>query len=229
MNFKALIFDLDGTLLNTLEDIANSMNTVLTRHGFFARGLSDYRNFVGDGVEMLVKRLLREGNQDTETLRAFVEEYREEYNQNWNVLTRPYDGVAETLDALSARHIKLAILSNKPHDFTYKCVMEFLPHWDFDMVLGQGGGIPLKPDPTGALKIAEFMNLLPESILYVGDTDVDMKTAIAAGMYPVGALWGFRSMEELKHNGARVLIDRPQEILTLADKENHQTDIRPLQ
>ncbi|MFC1867918.1 HAD family hydrolase [Thermodesulfobacteriota bacterium] len=228
MDFKAVIFDLDGTLLDTLEDIANSANNILARHGFPTHDWNDYRDFVGDGLGMLVKRILPEDKQDNETVRKYLEEYIEEYSQNWNIATKPYYGVAETLDELTALHIRLAVLSNKRHDYTKKCVTEFLPGWTFDMVLGQRDGIARKPDPIGALQITEFMNLSPESILYVGDTAIDMKTAIAAGMYPVGALWGFRSMKELKSSGAKALIEQPQEILSLLDKTGYQKEIKPL-
>lgn len=218
MNFKAVIFDLDGTLLDTLDDIADSMNSILTRHGFPVHERDRYRHFVGDGVEMLVKRALPVNGQAEGILRECLREYNEEYEKKGNQMTGPYDGVIETLNRLKSLPIRLAVLSNKPHDATLRCVNEFFPANTFDMALGQMDGMPRKPDPAGALRIAEFLDLSPQDILYCGDTDVDMKTAVAAGMYPVGVLWGFRSMEELKTNGARALIRHPGEIIELIDK-----------
>ena len=215
MNIEAIIFDLDGTLLDTLEDIADSANRVLTRHGFPTHKKDDFRFFVGDGVNMLLKRLLPNKGDDAELFEKCVREFREEYSRNWDSKTRPYKGVNETLRELTTRKTKMAILSNKPDDFTKMCVDGFLSGWRFEMVLGHNEGIPHKPDPTGALQIAETMEVAPENILYVGDTATDMKTALSAGMFPAGALWGFRSFEELKESGAKVLLNRPQEILDL--------------
>lgn len=212
---RAIIFDLDGTLLDTLEDIANSMNTVLVKHGFPTHSVDDYRYLVGDGAAVLVSRVLPEEKRNDETIKNLLKEFRKEYSYNCNVTTKPYDGVHEMLDALTAHGIKLTILSNKPDDFTKLCVTEFLPNWNFDIVFGLREGIPRKPDPTGALQIAGHLNIPPAHILIVGDTSVDMKTAVAAGMFSVGVLWGFRSQEELLNNGAQALIQRPQEILTL--------------
>lgn len=217
MMFNALIFDLDGTLLNTLEDIASSGNTVLARHGFPGHDLDDYRYFVGEGSAMLVERMLPAGKRDDNSVKLYLGEYSEEYSRNWNMTTKPYDGVPEVLDGLKALGLKLAVLSNKQDEDTKKCVTEFLPDGSFDIVMGYNGAIPHKPDPTGALQIADLLNVVPEQILYVGDTAIDMKTAVAAGMFPVGAVWGFRSSQELKDNGAQILIERPQEILRLLD------------
>ncbi len=218
MDFKAAIFDLDGTLLDTLEDIADAMNSVLVEHGFPPYETGAYRYFVGDGVSMLVERVLPEEKRDEETIAELVQAYRKAYAINWKSKTKPYEGIPEMLDALTAQQLKLAVLSNKPDDFTNKCVTELLSRWSFQMVLGYREEIPRKPDPVGAFQIAEYLDIQPEKILYLGDSSVDMKTAVAAGMYPVGALWGFRSLEELMSSGAQKVIERPQEILTLFDK-----------
>lgn len=215
MDFKAVIFDLDGTLLDTLEDIADAMNSVLGKHGCPLHETDAYRHFVGDGVYRLVERVLPEVKRDDETVAEFVEAYREAYGKNWNSKTRPYAGIPEMLEDLAARRLKLAVLSNKPDEFANRCVNEFLSRWSFHKVLGYREEIPQKPDPAGAFKIAESLHIQPGKILYLGDTSVDMKTAVAAGMYPVGALWGFRSFEELLGAGARKLIEKPQELLTL--------------
>lgn len=217
MHFKAVLFDLDGTLLDTLEDLGNAANRVLTRNGFPAHNVDTYRYLVGEGAVMLMHRALPEDKRNEDTIRVCVQAFREEYGQNWNVKTKPYDGVAEMLDALRAYGLKMAVLSNKPDDFTKRCVTEFLPHWTFDMVLGQSDLIPLKPDPSGAREIAKCLNIPPSNFIYLGDTAIDMKTAATAGMFPVGALWGFRTGRELQENGAKILIKRPRELLHLLD------------
>lgn len=213
MNFKAVIFDLDGTLLDSLEDIADAANRVLLNKGFPSHNVDAYRYFVGDGIHILMSRVLPEERRDDDTIEECIKSFREEYSHNWYVKTRPYEGIPEMLDELTARGLKLAVLSNKPDDFAKKCVYEFFREWHFEVVWGYQSQIPPKPDPGGALQIAEQMDVQPESILYLGDTDIDMKTAVAAGMFSIGALWGFRSLEELKNGGAKEVIARPEDIL----------------
>ena len=217
MQFKAIVFDLDGTLLNTLEDLGNCVNRVLKKNGFPVHAIDAYRHLVGDGVPMLITRALPEDRRSEDIIHACAQEFREDYRQNWNVKTRPYDGIAEMLDALTAHGLKMTILSNKPDFYTKQCVTALLPKWAFEAVLGQRDSVPQKPDPAGAMEIADYLKISPEYFLYLGDTAVDMKTATAAGMYPVGALWGFRSKEELQENGAQILIKKPQEILNFLD------------
>jgi phosphoglycolate phosphatase len=215
MTYKAVIFDLDGTLLDTLEDLGNAGNRVLTARGFPTHEIDAYRYFIGDGATTLITRALPEEKRSDEIISTCLEEYRQDYGRNWNVNTKPYDGVAEMLDALVTHGFKLAILSNKPHEFTKLCVSGLLSKWTFDAVFGQREPIPRKPDPAGALKIAGELKIPPSDFLYLGDTAIDMKTAIAANMFPVGALWGFRSAEELQKSGAQVLLKRPMDIMDI--------------
>lgn len=215
MRFKAIIFDLDGTLLDTLEDLSSAANRVLERNGFPTHDMDAYRYMVGDGAVVLMRRALPEERRNDVTIQGCVEGFRTEYERGWKTKTRPYDGVAEMLDALTAHGMKMAVLSNKPDDFTRRCVAEYLSQWTFDLVLGQRDSVPLKPDPSGAMEISRSLNIPPSRFVYLGDTAIDMKTAVAAGMYPVGALWGFRSGQELLENGARLLIKRPPELLRL--------------
>lgn len=215
MRFKAIIFDLDGTLLDTLEDLSSAANRVLERNGFPTHDMDAYRYMVGDGAVVLMRRALPEERRNDVTIQGCVEGFRTEYERGWKTKTRPYDGVAEMLDALTAHGMKMAVLSNKPDDFTRWCVAEYLSQWTFDLVLGQRDSVPLKPDPSGAMEISRSLNIPPSQFVYLGDTAIDMKTAVAAGMYPVGALWGFRSGQELLENGARLLIKRPPELLRL--------------
>ena len=215
MPYKAVLFDLDGTLLDTLEDLGNVVNRVLAKRGFPSHGLDAYRYFIGYGTAMLITRALPEENRNNDTIRTCLEAFREDYRRNWNVKTRVYDGVAEMLNALAPRGLRMAILSNKADDFTKLSVTGLLSNWTFDVVLGQRDGVPPKPDPAGAFEVAQRLNIAPANFLYLGDSAVDMKTAIAAGMFPVGVLWGFRPAQELREGGAQVLIERPLEILSL--------------
>jgi phosphoglycolate phosphatase len=215
MNFKAVIFDLDGTLLDTLEDIADAANHVLLQRGFPTHDMDAYRHFVGDGVNILFARVLPEEKQNEELVAQCVAAFREAYGHHWNVKTKPYDRVPEMLDGLVARGFKMAVLSNKPDDFAKKCVSELLSKWQFKVVYGAQDGIPRKPNPGMALRIAKLVVVEPDHILYLGDTAIDMETAVAAGMFPVGALWGFRTAEELRNSGAEKVISLPQDLLHL--------------
>jgi phosphoglycolate phosphatase len=215
MKFKCVIFDLDGTLLNTLDDIGDSVNLALTRMGLPTYPIERYRYFVGDGMEILARRVLPPERVDDATVAACVGHIRDEYGSRWSNKSRPYDGITDMLNGLVARNLLLGVLSNKPHDFTRVVVEKLLPEWKFDPLLGSRPGVPKKPDPAAALEIIDQLRIPAEEILYVGDTAVDMQTAVAAGMFPVGAVWGFRTAEELRDNGARVLIEHPVDLLRL--------------
>jgi phosphoglycolate phosphatase len=140
---------------------------------------------------------------------------RAEYSSRWRENTRPYEGIPELLDALRDLQVRMAILSNKADDFTREMVRILLPHWVFDAVVGARPDVPKKPDPAAALKIARGLAISPVRILYLGDSGVDMQTARAAGMFPAGALWGFRTAAELKASGAQTLIRRPMDLVGL--------------
>ena len=212
MTYKAVIFDLDGTLLDTLDDLADAGNRVLAAEGLPVHPVPEYRYFVGDGMQALVRRILPRHLRSPEQIERLILAFREDYGRNWQVKTRAYQGIGEMLTAVQDRGLSLNVLSNKPHDFTRLCVSEFFRHWEFDHVLGLRPGSHRKPDPAGALEIAGRLGIPAADFLYLGDTATDMKTAAAAGMYPVGALWGFRSAAELKEAGARRLIAEPSEL-----------------
>ena len=195
MPFRATIFDLDGTLLDTLDDIANAANSVLAARGFPTHPNPDYRMFIGEGVVKLMLRMLPETHHDEATVQACVSAYVQAYERTWKMQTKPYAGVPEMLDALGVRGLKLAVLSNKPDQFTQRCVGELLARWAFDVVLGATDRFPRKPNPASALEIARRLGVPPAECLYVGDSGVDMQTARAAHMCSVGALWGFRGRE----------------------------------
>ncbi len=213
MGFKAVLFDLDGTLLNTLDDLADSMNASLARFGYPPHPVGDYRYMVGDGLLNLASRALPEGHRDEETVNKIASAHREEYVRMWANKTRPYEGIPELLDALQGRGVILCVLSNKSDEFTRMIVQKFLPNCKFSIVRGQNKDTPIKPNPLAANQIAMELGIRNADFLYVGDSNTDMKTANAAGMFPVGVLWGFRTREELLAAGAKALIERPSELL----------------
>ena len=212
LNYKAVIFDLDGTLIDSLADIATAVNRVLKTEAFPQQPLEAFRTLVGDGVLTLFKRAVPRESRDNEAiLQRCVAQFKSEYEQCWHEQSHLYDGIAELLDNLNARNLPLGILSNKPHAFTVKCAEHFLAPWPFAMVLGQREGIAHKPHPAGALEIASAFHLEPAQCLYVGDSSVDMQTGVAAGMFPLGVAWGFRTREELEAHGAGLVIDHARE------------------
>jgi phosphoglycolate phosphatase len=212
---KAVIFDLDGTLLDTIEDIADSMNDVLDRYGFPRHSIAEYKLFVGDGAANLVRRSVCGADVTGDTLARLEEGYRAEYLKRHADKTKPYDGIPELLKALADRGVKLAVLSNKPHDSTEKVMAYYFPDVAFDALIGQRPGRPIKPDPCGAFEILEFLGAEKEEVLYIGDTDTDMLTAKAAGLKAVGALWGFRDKAELAANGADLYAVHPMDLVDL--------------
>ncbi len=215
MRFKAAIFDLDGTLLDTLEDLADSANRVLRSLDLPVHPVESYRYFVGEGMVRLVERILPPDRRDEPFVARVVEAFRNDYGHHWKDKSGMYEGVPAMLDGLAAAGLKLAVLSNKPDEFTRVCVRDLLPGFPLDPVFGQRPGIAPKPDPAAALEIAAMLDSAPAEILYLGDTATDMQTACRAGMFAVGALWGFRTREELEENGARAVVRRPEDVLRL--------------
>ncbi|MFZ5760414.1 MAG: HAD family hydrolase [Thermodesulfobacteriota bacterium] len=212
-SIKAIIFDLDGTLLDTLEDLADSMNRVLGDNGFPQHQVDRYRYFVGDGIDLLISRALPDHARSPELTKRLVHEMTQVYGVHWRDKTRPYPGVDDMLVTLADRELSLNILSNKPDAMTQRIVAAFFPGHRFDHVVGARPDVPKKPDPAGALDIADKLGISGHHILYLGDTATDMQTAVSAGMLPLGALWGFRTTDELQRAGASALLARPEEII----------------
>jgi phosphoglycolate phosphatase len=202
-------------LLDTLVDIADALNTTLTKFGFPTHPVNSYRYFTGGGMDGLVRRILPENHRDEQTLRKCLAAAKEEYHKRWTNHTKPYPGIPELLDALEKLKISKVVLSNKPDEFTQIIVKKLLARWSFRIIRGANSLSPKKPDPAVALEIADELQIPPEKFLYLGDTNTDMLTANAAGMYAAGVLWGFRSAEELSANGAKILIKTPLEVLTI--------------
>jgi phosphoglycolate phosphatase len=218
MRYKGVIFDLDGTLVNSLEDIADSMNIVLQRHGFPPHDLPAYRRFIGNGMTNLMHEALPESSRKEELILKCYNSLLEDYRNNCINKTRPYDGIVELLNELTALKIKIAVFSNKLDELTKQVVRTLLPNWKFEAVIGFNTEIPRKPNPLGALLISQKAGISPENMIYVGDTDVDMQTANSCGMYAVGALWGFRTKEELTSSGAKYLLNHPLELIKIIEK-----------
>lgn len=211
----AFIFDLDGTLIDSLADIAESVNRMLEARGHPRCDVELFREMVGDGMEKLVERALPPAARDAATIKACVEEYRAHYDQLWQQQTRPYVGIPELLAALKARGLRLGVISNKAHRFTVPMTEHFFGSGCFDHILGQRQEVPRKPDPASAREMAERLGLRLEQMAYVGDSGIDMEFARASGMLGVGVTWGFRSVAELSAQGAAVLVHTPGQIAAL--------------
>ncbi|KFL33504.1 MULTISPECIES: HAD family hydrolase [unclassified Sulfurospirillum] len=212
---KNIVFDLDGTLLDTLEDIAISANFSLVSLGFEAQECEKYRYFVGEGVSKLFENIFASNPQSPELIQDAVSLFESHYAKQFNQNTTLYEGISKMLTFLQKRGFKMSILSNKPDSFTKMCAMKYLREWKFDLVLGARDGIPRKPDPTAAFEICEHLHVTPEACYYLGDTMIDMQTANRAGMIAVGALWGFREEAELREHGAKYLVKNPSEVIKL--------------
>ncbi|HUO07679.1 MAG TPA: HAD family hydrolase [Phycisphaerae bacterium] len=217
MRFQAILFDLDGTLIDSLADIADACNLTLAALGYPTHPINAYRYFVGDGVKNLLLRALPPHARSEPILNQCMETYNAQYTRIWHAKTRPYPGIPELLDAATAQGLRLAILSNKPHPFTVQCVEKILAGHHFEVVMGASPRFPHKPDPQAALHIAQTMAIPPAEFLYVGDTATDMQTAVAAGMFPLGALWGFRTADELLASGAKALSHSPADLLKVCE------------
>jgi len=213
MPFSAIIFDLDGTLIDSLDDLADAMNSVLKRYGFPEHPVDAYRYFIGDGIERLVQRALPEDERLPDRLKAYVAAMKLEYPGGRAAKTKPYDGIFELLDACFAAGLKTAVLTNKPDESTQQVVAKLLPDVPFLQVWGARPDLPRKPDPTGARRLLDALGVAPDETLFLGDSAVDMETAKGAGIYPVGALWGFRTADELFSAGARIVVKRPMDLM----------------
>jgi len=213
MTLDAILFDLDGTLADTLDGIVDSMNQTLERFGLPTHPKDDYRRFIGDGVRKLVERATPDDQQGL--VDAVLEAYLPALTDHGGAAATLYGGIPQTLDAVAARGMPMAVLSNKPHDATVKLVDRLLGLERFVEVRGQRDGEKVKPDPAVALNLAGRLNLPPARIGYVGDSGVDMALAHNAGFVAIGAAWGFRGPEELRAHHAAHVLDRPTELLDL--------------
>ena len=221
MEYRAAIFDMDGTLINSLEDLADSANEALEHYGFPTHTLDKYRYFVGNGARKLIERILpSERAKDS----AFVDEiltcYNNCYEGHLTIKTKPYDGIMEMLNALQAKNIPLGICTNKQQFAADYITKELFPAKMFGAVMGDQKGLPRKPNPEKVLKIAAQFKVSPKEVAYLGDTSVDMETAHNAGFLSIGVTWGFRPESELIASGAEIIINNPAELLAKVDFAN---------
>jgi phosphoglycolate phosphatase len=215
VKYPAVIFDLDGTLADTLKDLADATNWALAQFNLPPHPLESYRYLVGEGRTQLCRKALPQDRQDlTDELARLMTEY---YSQHCFDYSRPYPGIPELLERLTARGVRLTVLSNKPQPFVELTMKKLFGEFHFDIVMGDTPDMPRKPDPSGAILIAQRLGLSPEKIAYVGDTSIDMQTANRAGMPAVGVTWGFRDRQELAEYGAKFIVDSPDELDRLWD------------
>jgi phosphoglycolate phosphatase len=215
ITLKAAIFDLDGTLVNTLEDIADTMNSVLKQSDMPIHPTEKYKYLVGEGIFELTKKVLPPETWSEQNAAVFVQKFRALYDQTWHDKSLPYPGIMDMLNRMCENGIKVGVLSNKPDSFVQKIITWFFPKVPFVGVSGERQNIPAKPDPRLALEIAEKMNLPIEQIAFIGDSGIDIQTGLNAGMVPIGVNWGFRPVEELISTGASFVVDTPAELMSL--------------
>ncbi len=215
---KAAIFDLDGTLSDSIMSMKYSGDKTMAEFGYGPFPVQDYKYFVGDGAANLVKRALIKGG-DTELVHfdAAYARYKEIFQANCMYQVKPYEGIPELLEALKKRGMKIAVLSNKPHHATVDVIESLFGKGYFDVVQGQVDGVPIKPDPAGVFRILDKFGVTADQVLYMGDTATDMKTGKAAGAFTVGVLWGFRDRAELESAHADAIIAKPGELLKFCE------------
>ena len=211
MKYKGIIFDLDGTLVNSLEDISDAMNTVLQNLNYPTHTYDTYQYFIGSGLRNLVSKALPASNNTEDQIEICFQTMINEYRKICTFKTKPYAGIVELLDDLVSRNIKLAVFSNKADELTKKIASEIFPDY-FDATIGLSTESLKKPNPFEAVEISKNWNFKTEEILFVGDSDIDMQTAINANMFPIGVSWGYRTEEELKTSGAKLVINNALEL-----------------
>ena len=217
MKKRLVIFDLDGTLLNTIEDLGRAANYALEQHGYATLSLASYPFFVGNGVKRLIERVLPEDVRNADTVTALLKDFKEYYDEHNTDYTRPYDGIAELLDELHGRGVALAVASNKYQKAVDAIIAHYFGHIPFVAVMGQNEGIPVKPDPSIVFNILLEARVPKSEVLYVGDSGVDMETARRACVDSVGVTWGFRPEKELNEYHAGMIVNRPADILAVVE------------
>lgn len=224
MKFKGVIFDLDGTLVNSLEDIADAMNSVLQDLNYPTHNYDTYQYFIGSGLRNLVSKALPETHNDEKHIDHCYQLMIEKYSDNCTRKTKSYDGIRELLDLLISQNIKLSVFSNKSDELTKKVVADLFPNY-FNPVVGLSVEALKKPNPSEAIAISKSLGLKTEEIIFVGDSGIDMQTATNANMLAVGVSWGYRPEEELIANGAKQVLSHPLDLIQILQPNN--VDILP--
>ena len=214
MKYKGIIFDLDGTLVNSLEDISDAMNNVLTTLNYPTHTYEAYQYFIGSGLRNLVSKALPASNNTEIDIENCFNCMITEYREICTLKTKPYEGIVELLDDLISRDIKLAVFSNKADELTKKIASEVFPNY-FNTAVGLSTEALKKPNPFEAVEISKNWNLKTEEIIFIGDSDIDMLTAKNANMFPLGVSWGYRTEEELIASGAKMVINTPSDLIEL--------------
>ena len=219
-DLELVIFDLDGTLLDTLSDLAYSVNHALEKSGFPIHPIESYKYFAGNGINKLFERALPENQKTDQNITLLRSHFLPYYDEHNTVYTQPYEDIPELLKRLLSEGLKLAVASNKYHKATEKLIRQFFPEITFAAVLGQREGIPVKPDPAIVSEILEITGLSSSEAIYIGDSGVDMQTASNSGIISIGVTWGFRSREELEGAGANFIANSTNEILKIIDRQS---------
>ena len=217
---KAVLFDLDGTLANTLNDLGNSVNCTLKKYGYPTHSLESYKLKVGGGMRNLIHKSLPESDRNEETELKLLKDFLDYYSKHFVDETVLYEGIEPLLHKLKEKGMKLAVVTNKAQDMTDLLLKKLFSDDTFDYILGKREGIPTKPDPEPAFIVIDKLNVNSDECIFLGDSGVDMLTALNCGALPVGVLWGFRSADELKKSGCRFLLNNPDELLTLIEAIN---------
>lgn len=222
MKKKLVIFDLDGTLLNTIEDLGHAANYALEKNGFSTHTIASYPFFVGNGVRRLITRVLPEEFRKEDIIDKLLRDFKEYYDEHCCDFTKPYNGVSELLQDLRDQDIRLAVASNKYQSAVDKIIGHFFPEIEFFSIEGQKEGVNVKPDPSVVFAILGGARVRKNEVLYVGDSGVDMETARRACIDSVGVTWGFRPEKELVESHAGVIIHKPEDILGLIEDNRQQ-------
>ena len=212
-SLKAFIFDLDGTLIDSLKDLASAVNRMLVEQGYPERDLALFPEYIGDGMRQLVSRALPESARTDDIIDRCLRSYQQQYQNGWHDQTVVYAGMQDVLDELKGRGMKIGCISNKPHHFTQLCCDHFFPADTFAVVLGQRDEVPRKPDPAGAHEAAALLGVTTADCAYVGDSGIDMAFAKNSGMRGIGVSWGFRRVIELQEHGADAIVNLPWDLL----------------
>jgi len=218
---KAIIFDLDGTLIYTLEDLMDSVNYALEKYGYKKISLEETRLNVGNGQRVLIKKSLPENSCD-ELIDEVGACYTNRYKTHFNIKTKSYEGINEVLEYLQINNIKIGVNTNKFENVAKDLLKQIFPTINFNIIVGEQDGLPHKPDPSGAYKIINELKVNKDEVLYVGDSGVDMQTAANANIKSIGCKWGFRDEKTLKENNATYIIDNPKQIIEIVKEENKQ-------
>ena len=217
---RLVIFDLDGTLLNTIEDLGNAANYALSMNGYPTHSLASYPFFVGNGVRNLIRKALPDDARTDSIIDSLLKDFKEYYNEHNTDCTKPYDGIVELLRELQDNGVKMAVASNKYQQATEKIIASYFGDIDFVAVYGQRDGVNVKPDPSVVFSILADAKVPKSDVLYVGDSGVDMETARRACVDSVGVTWGFRSEKELNEYHADRIVNKVSDIFDIVMAEN---------